>query len=59
MRPENEFWYGDCGYITGASVVKMYNKLAMPIGMMVLRPTVLLVLNTKFASPTKKRKTET
>ena len=22
IRPENEFWYGDCGYITGAIVVK-------------------------------------
>src|SRR5260221_13895482 len=21
-RPENEFWYGDCGYITGAIIVK-------------------------------------
>jgi len=46
IRPENEFWYGDCGYITGATSVKMYTNTVIPIGTVVLIPTAVLMFNT-------------
>jgi hypothetical protein len=55
---ENEFWYGDCGYITGPKIVKIYINPLMPIGMVVLSPTVVLMFITESPSPMKKRKRE-
>ena len=55
---ENEFWYGDCGYITGTKMVRMYINPMVPMGMVVLSPTVVLMSITKSPSPTKNRKRE-
>jgi len=59
IRPENEFWYGYSGYMIGANVVKMYNNPLMPMGTVVLMPTVVFVLNTVSQRPTKKGKRDT
>ncbi len=40
----------------GANVVKMYNNPLMPMGTVVLMPTVVFVLNTVSQRPTKKGK---
>src|SRR5258707_7290695 len=43
----------------GRNVVKIYSRLQMPMGIMVLIPTVVLILNSESASPTKNRNRET
>ena len=58
-RPENEFWYGDCGYITGAKIVRMYINPLIPMRIVVLSPTAVLMFITKSPSPMKNRKRET
>ena len=60
MSPENEFWYGDCGYTTDANVEKMYRMPQIPIGtvVLVLTPTAMLMFSTKSPSPTKNRNRE-
>src|SRR5216684_9114465 len=43
----------------GRNVVKIYSRLQMPMGTIVLIPTVVLILNSESASPTKNRNKET
>jgi len=58
ISTENEFWYGDCGYITGANVVKIYRIPVIPMGIVVLIPTAVLIFSTESQSPTKNRNNE-
>ena len=43
----------------GTTVVKIYSRLQMPMGVMVLIPTVVLISNSKTPSPAKNRNRET
>src|SRR5216684_1442300 len=43
----------------GRNVVRIYSRLQMPMGIIVLIPTAVLILNNESASPTKNRNRET
>src|SRR6267154_824203 len=55
MAPENEFWYGDCGYMIGAKIVKIYRRTPTPMGIMALNPTLVLIFSRESTSPAKNR----